>query len=486
MTTVTLQPPATTGAEPRPRLWAIIAVILAGEILDLLDSLVTIVAGPSILKDFGGTQTLVQWLSAGYTVAMAAGLLVGGRLGDMFGRKRMFLVGLAGFTTTSLISAMAGNAETLITARVLQGLLGALMVPQALGIVKEVFPPKMLGVALGITGPVMALSGVAGPIVAGWLVDANYFDLGWRMIFVINLPIGVATLVAGLLLLPKSRPQKGLTLDVTGAALASTGVAALVFALVQGRDFGWPWWIFAVMAGALTALAGFAKHQSARDARGSSTLVVPSLFGKKAFIAGLSVGALFFSALMGLSLLFSLYFQIGLGLSPLKAALASLPQAIGVIAGFGASQALGMVRRTMLTGLATILVGIVAAMTAINLQGDTVNAWWLSPALAILGIGMGMALAPFFGMVLAGVDETETGSASGSLTAVQQVGNALGVSLLGAVFFAALDTHRVLDGPAFASASTYALGAAIALVVVAFLLTLLLPKVAVENSDAAH
>ncbi|MFF6951313.1 MFS transporter [Streptomyces iakyrus] len=465
------------------RAWAAVGIILVGEVMDLLDSLVTTIAGPTITRDMGGSQEFIQWLAAGYTIAMAAGLLIGGRLGDKYGRKNLFLTGLAGFTVTSLVSAMAANPETLITARVLQGLLGALMVPQALGIIRGLFPPDKVGMAFGVTGPVMALSGVAGPIVAGWLVDADYFGWSWRMIFAVNVPVGVLALVAGLVLLPRSQRQQDLKIDLLGAVIAAAGMAAVIFPLVQGRELGWPWWMFLLLATGIGTLAGFVRHQYHRADQGLPTLVLPSLFRKKAFVSGLFIGILFFSVMMGGALLFGLFFQLGLGMSPLKAGLATIAQAAGMLLGFGFSQALGMARRTMFIGFAATAVGLLAALGTIAVQDDPVNAWWLSPALAVLGVGSGLAIAPFFDIVLSGVEERETGSASGTLTSAQQVGNALGASVLGTVFFSVLDGRRGEGASAFTAATSAALLVALALVAGAALCTRWLPERAVRHAQ---
>ncbi|MFH8661922.1 MFS transporter [Streptomyces afghaniensis] len=465
------------------RAWAAVGIILVGEVMDLLDSLVTTIAGPTITRDMGGSQEFIQWLAAGYTIAMAAGLLIGGRLGDKYGRKNLFLTGLAGFTVTSLVSAVATNPETLITARVLQGLLGALMVPQALGIIRSLFPPDKVGMAFGVTGPVMALSGVAGPIVAGWLVDADYFGWGWRMIFAVNVPVGVLALVAGLVLLPRSQRQRDLEIDLVGAVIAAAGMAAVIFPLVQGRELGWPWWAFLLLAAGIGTLAGFVRHQYHRADKGLPTLVLPSLFRKKAFVSGLFIGILFFSVMMGGALLFGLFFQLGLGMSPLKAGLATIAQAAGMLLGFGFSQALGMARRTMFIGFTATAVGLLAALGTIAVQDDPVNAWWLSPALAVLGVGSGLAIAPFFDIVLSGVDERETGSASGTLTSAQQVGNALGASVLGTVFFSVLNGRRGEGASAFTAATSAALLVALALVAGAALCTRWLPERAVRHAE---
>src|SRR5215475_1703021 len=201
--------------------WAALAVILAAEVMDLLDALVTTIAGPSIRADLHGSESLIQWLGAGYTLAMAVGLITGGRLGDLYGRKRMFMVGATGFATASLICALAQNPEMLITFRVLQGLFGAVMLPQGLGIIKEMFPPKELAAAFGAFGPVMGLSAVGGPILAGWLVSADYFGWGWRMIFVINLPLGIAAVIGGLKFLPRTGGTHAARIDWRGVLIMS-------------------------------------------------------------------------------------------------------------------------------------------------------------------------------------------------------------------------------------------------------------------------
>ncbi len=456
--------------------WVVVAVVLMGDLLDLLDSLVTTIAGPSIVRDLGGGSEFLLWLSAGYTVAMAAGLLVGARLGDIFGRKTMFLAGITGFTLTSLLAALSVSPDMLTAVRAVQGLVGAMMVPQALGLIKETFPPDKVGVAFGLTGPVLALGGVAGPILAGWLVDADYFGWGWRMIFAINVPVGIALIIAGVLYLPASRPNRALGLDVGGALLAGAGMAATICALVNGREFAWAWWIYAVLTGGICALAGFALRQVRRDRAGKSTLVTSSLFSKRAFLTGLAVGALFFGALIGSSLLFALFFQLGLGLSPLQAGLAAAPQAVGMIVGFVLSQVFGLSRRTMLFGLAAVIVGFAVIIGLAHALGSNIGVRYLLAPLALIGIGMGLAIAPFFDMVLAGVDNDEIGSASGSLTAIQQLGNALGVAALGTVFFTVLDAHAGKSENAYTQALSTALSLSVALVTAAAIATFFLPR----------
>ncbi|NUT09314.1 MAG: MFS transporter, partial [Nonomuraea sp.] len=238
--TVTNPVPVAEAAAPYRWRWAALFVILAAEVMDLLDALITTIAAPTIQKDLGGSDSLVQWLGAGYTLAMAVGLITGGRLGDLFGRKRMFLIGAFGFTAASLLCGVATGPEMLIASRVLQGLFGAVMLPQGLGMIKEMFPPEEIGKAFGAFGPVMTISSVGGPVLAGWLVDADFFGTGWRMIFLINLPLGLAAALAGLKFLPEFRLSNATRLDLVGVGLVSVAGFLLIYPLIQGRELGWP------------------------------------------------------------------------------------------------------------------------------------------------------------------------------------------------------------------------------------------------------
>ncbi|MEV0383785.1 DHA2 family efflux MFS transporter permease subunit [Nonomuraea sp. NPDC050643] len=463
-----------TGVQPHPRRWTALFVILAAEVMDLLDALVTTIAAPTIQKELGGSDSLVQWLGAGYTLAMAVGLITGGRLGDLYGRKRMFVLGAFGFTAASLLCGVSVSPEMLIAGRVLQGLFGAVMIPQGLGLIKEMFPPQELGKAFGMFGPVMTISSVGGPVLAGWLVDADFFGTGWRMIFLINLPIGLAAVLAALRFLPEYRLSNATRLDLPGVALVSAAAFLLIYPLIQGRELGWPAWTFASMAASIVMFAVFGRYESRRAASGRDPLVTPGLFRKRAFTGGLVAGLAFFSGLMGFSLVFSLYTQIGLGFTPLQAGLASLPQALGGVAGFGLAMS-GLQERLGrgLLQIGTVVMAAGAAVLAltIHLAGLDVGAWQLAPGLALVGIGMGLTMAPFFDIVLAGVEPHESGSASGTLTAIQQLGGALGTAVLGTLLFNLL--ARQWD---FGAAAQVAAWVEVGLLALTFVLSFLLPR----------
>jgi EmrB/QacA subfamily drug resistance transporter len=483
--------PSTAPAPVAHRLrWAALFVILAAEVMDLLDALVTSIAGPTIVRDLGGGQSLIQWLAAGYTIAMAAGLLIGGRLGDIYGRRRVFMVGMAGFTLMSLACALSQSPEMLVTFRVLQGLLGALMLPQGLGMIREMFSAEDMAKAFGAFGPVMGLSAVGGPILAGWLVSADYFGWGWRMIFAINIPIGLVALAAAVKLLPVPRPDRSVHVEFTSAAIAAGSMVLLIYPLIQGRELGWPAWTYGMIAAGLLGFGLLAKVESARDRAGKVTLVVPSLFRNKAFTGGLAVGMALFGSLLGVGIVFTLFVQVGLGYSPLKAGLAGIGQAAGMVAGFVASQPLMRRlggRRVMLVGEALSAAGFALFVLVLHLAGDSVGIAQMTPALAVLGIGLGLTMAPFFDIVLAGVDDREAGSAAGVLTAVQQLGGAFGIAVLGTTFFHALTVSDAASRiGVFRDAAGVALWLAAGLIAVAFALTFLLPRRARPDAVPAH
>ncbi|CND68328.1 Probable drug resistance transporter%2C EmrB/QacA subfamily [Mycobacterium tuberculosis] len=422
--------------------WAALFVILAGEVMDMLDALITNIAAPTIRAELGGSAATIQWLAAGYTLAMAVGLITGGRLGDLYGRRQMFLIGAAGFTLGSLLCGVAVSPGMLIGARATQGLFGALMLPQGIGMIKQMFDAKEMGKAFALFGPVMGLSSVGGPVLAGWLIDADFFGTGWRMIFLINLPLGAAAVLAGLRFLPAGRAEQASRLDLTGAALASLGAGLLIYPLVQGREHDWPAWTFAMMAASLLVWGVFSWYEARKQRSGGDPLIVPSLFRKRGFTGGLVLGLVFFSGVAGLGLVLALFFQLGLGYSPLKAGLAQIPWSAGIIIGFGIMQAVQQFGRKLIHAGALIMAaGIIGLFGTLQYAGIDVTPWQLIPALAVTGLGMGLLMGPFFDTVLAGVEPEETGSAGGTLTAVQQLGSALGAAVLGTIFFGLLGGH---------------------------------------------
>src|SRR5215218_1814565 len=317
--TATLPEISPADSAGHPRRWLILFVILAVECMDLLDGTIVNVAAPTIRADLGASLSALQWIAGGYALTFAVGLVTGGRLGDIYGRRRLFLIGVAGFTLSSALCGAAQSSELLIASRMVQGIFAAVMIPQGFGIIRAAFPPGEIQKAFGLFGPVIGGSAVLGPVVGGLLVEGDLLGAGWRTIFLVNVPIGVAALGSGLRLLPESRAERPPTLDLGGAALVSLAAGLLVYPLIQGRESGWPAWTFVSIGASAVVLAAFVVLERRRERAGLSPLVTPSLFRKRAFSAGLVTALVFFAGMIGLMLAFMLYLQIGQGYSAIEA-----------------------------------------------------------------------------------------------------------------------------------------------------------------------
>ena len=436
--TATLPEISPADSAGHPRRWLILFVILAVECMDLLDGTIVNVAAPAIRGDLGAGLSALQWIAGGYALTFAVGLITGGRLGDIYGRRRLFLVGVAGFTTMSALCGAAQSPEMLIAFRLGQGMFAAIMIPQGFGIIREAFPPGELQKAFGMFGPVIGGSAVLGPVVGGLLVDGDLFGAGWRMILLVNVPLGLVALIVGARLLPESRAAVRPTLDLTGAALVSVAAGLLVYPLIQGREAGWPLWAFASIAGSVVVLAIFVAVERRRERAGVSPLVTPSLFRKRAFSAGLACALVFFAGMIGLMLTFALFLQLGQGYSAIETGLALVPWSVGT--GVGAGLGAGLLgprvgRPTLHAGAVVMLAGVLGMLAVVAASGDGISALALAGPQLVAGAGMGALLAPMFDFVLAAVDDQEVGSASGVLNAMQQLGGAAGIAILGTVFF---------------------------------------------------
>ena len=438
-----LAAPAPTSTA-HPLRWRILAVILAVEVMDLLDGTIVNVALPAIHTHLGASTTELQWIAGGYALTFAVGLVTGGRLGDIVGRRRMFLLGVAGFTIASALCGAATDPTMLIVCRLVQGLFAASMIPQGFGIVRQVFPDDELPKAFGMFGPVIGGSAVLGPVIGGLLVDGNLFGAGWRMIFLVNAPLGIAALVGGSRLLPESRAAVRPTLDLTGIALISAALGLIVYPLIEGRTLGWPAWTYAMIAGGIAVLGLFVMVELRREHRRVSPLITMSLFGKRAVSAGLGTILVFFGGMIGLMFTFSLYLQIGFGYSAVKAGVAFMPWAAGTAVGAGLGAGLltpRFGRHTLHAGLAVMGVGVAGMLAVVATSTHHVSLLALAGPEFLAGAGMGAVLSPLFSFILAGVADDEVGSASGVLNAVQQLAGAAGIALIGTLFFSVASRH---------------------------------------------
>lgn len=422
------------------RLIALIVVALAF-VMDLLDSTIVNIAIPSIQSNLGASYAAIQWLVAGYSLAFALLLITGGRMGDVFGYKKIFMIGVGGFTVASLLSGVAANPTMLIVARLLQGSMAALMVPQVMSLMQVMYAPEERGSINGLFGALGGLAASLGPIIGGLLIKANLFHWDWRPIFLINVPIGIAGLLAASKYLPNGKSSHPLKLDLVGTGMVMLALVLLVFPLIQGRDLGWPSWTFVMIIASLPVFALFAWWQRKKDALDGSPLVMPALFHSRSFRVGLLINMVFEAAMLGFFLTFGLLLQIGMGFSPIHAALTGLPTAFGIaltMALLGEKVIPKLGRHALHLGTVIMAVGLIFTNYVAHHYAATVHSWQLIPGLLLVGIGMGMIFGSLFAAVLNGVDASHAGSASGILNAVQQVGGAVGIALVGVVFFTQL------------------------------------------------
>ncbi|MFJ8598389.1 MFS transporter [Streptomyces shenzhenensis] len=486
----TAPPPARPAAGDRRR-WYALAIVMAAAFMDLVDVTIVNIAIPSIQRDAGASFSQIQWITAGYALAFAAGLITGGRLGDIHGRKRLFLVGVAGFTLASALCGFAVNPEMLVASRLLQGAMAALMVPQVLSIVHATFPAHERGKVFGLFGAIVGLGAVSGPLLGALLTEWNLFGLEWRPIFLINLPVGVVAFLLGRRFITESRAPRALKLDLVGVALVTLGLLMLLYPLTRGRELGWPLWGQLSMAGALVVFAALVAYERRKGARDGSPLVELSLFRVKSFAAGIAVQTVFGLALGIFFLVWTLYMQTGLGWSPLRAGLTGVPFSIAVstAAGLSVQKLVPRFGRGVLqAGALVMALGVLLYLAESERYGLGIAPWQMALPLIVMGVGMGLIVAPLTDAVLSEVPREHAGSASGLINTVQQMGNALGLGLVSVVFFGVIDDGLTPAqvGPAFVHAFQHALGWVAAVLGAIFLLMFALPRRPAQHMEGAE
>ncbi|MCX4511453.1 MFS transporter [Streptomyces sp. NBC_01619] len=477
------------------RRWIALAIVMTAAFMDLVDVTIVNIAIPSIEHDLGASFGAIQWITAGYALAFAAGLITGGRLGDIYGRRRLFLVGITGFTIASALCGFAAGPEMLVASRLLQGAMAAMMVPQVLAIIHVTFPAHERGKVFGMFGAIVGLGAVSGPLLGALLTQWNLFGLEWRPIFLINLPVGVAGVILGRKFIAESRAEKALRLDLVGVALVTTGLLMLVYPLTRGRELDWPLWGHLCMAASPLVFAVFVAYEKRKTRKDGSPLVELSLFRVKSFAAGIAV-QLTFGVVLGIFfLVWTLYMQIGLGWSPLKAGLTGVPFSIAVSLAAGLSvQKLvpRFGRKVLQAGALTMAAGLLLYIWEAGRYGTDIHSWQMIAPLVIMGLGMGLIVAPLTDAVLSDVPREHAGSASGLINTTGQMGNALGLGLVSVVFFGVIDekplTSQGAVGRAFADAFQGSLWWVVAVLAVIFAVMFALParpKQHLEGADAS-
>jgi EmrB/QacA subfamily drug resistance transporter len=427
---------------PDPRRWIALSSLMTGLFMVLLDLSIVTVAVPAIRASLQADNADIQFVVAGYALAYAVMLITGGRLGDIYGRKRLFVVGMTGFMIASAACGLAQSALMLDLSRVVQGLMASLMYPQVLTIIQVLFPARERARVFSLTGAVVGLATIAGPVVGGLIIRDDVVGSSWRWVFLVNVPIGLISLAGAFRAIRESRAPNAARLDVLGTLIATIGLGLLVYPLVEGQTAGWPVWTYICMGVSPLVLGIFIAYE--RSLPGERfPLVQLSMFGNRSFSAGTVISLVFFAGIPAFFFTFSLVLQVGLGFSALDAGLTTLPWSVGVAAASLVSARLAprFGRWTVTSGSTILTVGVLGVILTLHRSGTGVTSWALTPALFVSGLGMGTVLAPLLNLVLSGIPTRYAGSASGIVNTVQQLGGAIGVAVVGVIFFGLLQSR---------------------------------------------
>jgi EmrB/QacA subfamily drug resistance transporter len=467
------QPVVTAEADAIP--WRTIAVVMAALFMAILDSFIVVVADPSIAADLHASASDVQWVLAGYQLSYAVFIITGTGLADMYGRKRIFLLGVTLFTLSSVACALSPNAASLIAARVTQGLGAALMVPQVFASVTVLVPAPARHKVYGVIGIVMGLATISGQVIGGLLIGANLFGSGWRSVFWLNVPIGIAMLLLAVRYVPETRSAATRKLDVPGVLVLSAALFLLVLPLIQGQQAGWPWWVWACLAGSAITFGSFVAIERGVERRGGDPLVPLTLFRQRSFSLGIILVLALYALIYSYYLVLSVTMQQGLDMSALGAGLVYTPAAITFfVFSMVASRIIPKYGRRVLE-VGSIILAIGYLTTALVLaSGPRITPLLVIPTLMLQSVGGGLAITPALNTVLSRTKPESAGVASGVLSTAQQCGGALGVAVIGAVFFSSFHpaaAGRVAAaGHAFAAASFGTFAIAVIAAAVVFML----------------
>jgi EmrB/QacA subfamily drug resistance transporter len=470
MTTHELTYPVPARARVSASRWLPLPVVLAGTFMVVLDFFIVNVALPSMQSELGASDSAIEWVIAGYALTSAIFVITAGRLGDRFGRRRMFSLGLALFTVASLACGAAATPLELVLARLVQGVAAALLTPNVLSIIGVLYSGQDRLRALSVYGTAMGLAAVGGQLIGGALIALDPAGLGWRSCFLINVPVGVVALLMAPRVIPESRQPDAPRLDRVGTLLATAALTAVVLPLLEGRQHGWPAWTWLSLATAPVLLAVFVAHQRRMGRRGGSPLLDMSMFSHRSFSGGLATQLCFWAGQASFFVVLALYLQNGRGLHPLPAGLVFTILAVAYVAASMRAPTLTTHygRAVIATGALVLACGhglLLAAVSDVGVGGSLAA---LVPGLLFVGAGMGLVLAPLASTILQSLEPERAGAASGMVTTMQSVGNAIGVAVTGVIFFGALHSG-------YAPAFELALAELAVLLVLVAALTRLLP-----------
>jgi MFS family permease len=415
-------------------------------------------------------------------LAFAAVLIIAGSFGDLLGRKRLFCAGIAVFGLASLTAGLAQSPEMLIGARVIQGAAAGVMIPQLLATFRAIFDGEERGKVFGIYGSVLGFAAAIGLVLGGVLTEADLFGWGWRTVFLVNVPIALVSLAAAIRLVPESSDPKAGRPDIPGAGLLAAAIVAIAYPLLEGRAAGWAPWIWVMLAGGLSALVILGAVAERRPRAGVAPLLRIPVLRIPAFSAGLLVQLAFSAGLQGFSVVFVIWVQSGMSFSPLGAGLTLLAFSVGsfLLAGEAVPLAQRYGRLVLSAGGALMAAGMLGVLIGAPHVGNGSDPWPVVPGLVLAGAGLSLLIIPLVNVVLAAVPHEVAGGAGGMFSTAQQLGGALGVALVGTVFFGQLESHSFTD--AFEHSAPIVIG----LFVGAALLSLALPRTAVTEEEVAE
>ncbi|WP_419992821.1 MFS transporter [Streptomyces boninensis] len=467
---------------PYARRWAMLPVLLAALFMTQFDLYVVNVTAPSLAHDLGAGEAALELIVAGYGFSYASGLITGGRLGDLLGPRTVFLAGVLAFTVASLLCGLAPTPGWLVAARLLQGLAGAAMVPQVLALITAAFPAAERARALAWFGVTLGVGAVAGQVLGGALLQVDVLGLGWRVIFLVNVPLGLAALAFAPRLLPALRPGSRPGLDPLGAAGVSGSLALVLVPLAMGRGEGWPVWCWVCLAAAAPAMALTLRWERGVARRGGQPLLEPSLLRNGVFVRGLLVCLGTFCSFFSFMFALTMVLQSGLGLSPLAAGATFTPLGVAFAGASIASPRLaGRYGARLVTGgTAIACTGMLALFFVLQLSGEQTSVGRLLAPMVLIGFGNGMAVPALTGVVLAGIGTGQAGAAAGVLTTSQQFSSAVGVAGVGTLFFAALGSRHGVGG--YADALQWVAVSGFCLALLACAASLLLPSPVKEKA----
>jgi EmrB/QacA subfamily drug resistance transporter len=461
-----------------PWRWLAAIVMIVGALMDMIDVTIVNVALPTIRRDLHASAAQLEWVVSGYMLAFAAALIIAGNLGDLLGRKRIFLLGVGLFGLASLCAGLSTSGPELITARVVQGVGAATMTPQVLATFRAIFAGQERGKAFGIYGAMFGFASAVGLVVGGVLTQANLFGWSWRSVFFVNVPVAACALVAGARLVPETRDPAARRPNLPGALLLAASLVAIVYPLLEGRSLGWPAWAWPLLGAGVAGLVVLGMLERRRSGRQAAPLLRAGLFRIPAFGAGLGVQLAFAAGMQGFFLFFALWLQAGEHFSPLKAGLTAVAFSVGSFIGAPVAVPLAQKygRGILASGAVLMVAGILGVAVAAPHIGVGGSPWPIVPGLVVAGAGLALLVVPLVNVVLAAVPVEVAGGASGLFSTAQQLGGALGVALLGTVFFGHLDAGHSLEA-ALVHTAPYAMGA----FALCALLSMLLPRTAVSE-----